>query len=101
MYRLVWEFNVQPQRVAEFETVYGADGRWAEFFKLSADYLGTELYKNVKDSHRFVAVDAWRSRVAYEAFRKSNAVDYATLDTWCRQLLLHERMLGSTDDGRP
>lgn len=100
MYRLVWQFDAQPERVAEFEEIYGAAGRWAEFFKLSPDYLGTELYKNIGDPHRFVAVDSWRSRVAYEAFRKSNASEYSTLDAWCRQLLTHERMLGSTDDGR-
>ena len=100
MYRLVWEFDAQPERVGEFENIYGHHGRWAEFFKQSADYVGTELYKNTADPHRFVAVDVWRSRVAYEAFRKANAAEYSTLDEWCRQLLTHERMLGSTDDGK-
>lgn len=100
MYRLVWEFDAQPERVAEFEKVYSTEGRWAEFFKMSPDYLATDLYKNMRDPCRFVAVDMWRSRAAYEVFRKNNAAEYATLDSWCRQLLVHERMLGSTDDGR-
>jgi len=100
MYRLVWEFDAKPERVADFEKVYAADGRWATFFKQSPDYLGTELYKNVNRPVRFVAVDIWRSRVAYESFRKANSADYAKLDEWCRQLLAHERMLGSTDDGK-
>ena len=100
MYRLVWEFDAKPERVADFEKVYAIDGRWATFFKQSPDYLGTELYKNVTNPTRFVAVDTWRSRVAYEAFRKTKSADYSKLDDWCRQLLAHERMLGSTDDGR-
>lgn len=100
MYRLVWQFDALPQRAAEFEQVYGATGRWAEFFRHSPEYLGTELYKNLDKPHRFVAVDTWRSRVAYEAFRKAKAGEYAALDEWCRDLLAHERMLGSTDDGK-
>ncbi|MGD9842492.1 MAG: antibiotic biosynthesis monooxygenase [Steroidobacteraceae bacterium] len=100
MYRLVWEFDAQPERVADFEMVYSPAGRWATFFNLSPDYLGTELYRNTQHKHRFIAVDQWRSRTAYEAFRKNNATEYATLDEWCRQLLTHERMLGVTDDGK-
>ena len=100
MYRLVWEFDAKPERVADFEKIYNLDGRWATFFKSSPDYLGTELYKNTHDPHRFVAVDVWRSRVTYESFRKANADTYAKLDEWCRQLLSHERMLGTTDDGK-
>jgi heme-degrading monooxygenase HmoA len=100
MYRLVWEFEAAAGRVAEFEQVYSAQGRWVNLFRRSADYLGTELYKHTNNPQRFVAVDIWRSRTAYEAFRKQNAADYAALDQWCRQLLDHERMLGVTDDGK-
>ena len=100
MYRLVWEFDAKPERVADFEKVYSLDGRWTSFFQLSPDYLGTELYRSSTGATRFVTVDTWRSRTAYEAFRKANAAEYATLDEWCRQLLAHERMLGVTDDGR-
>jgi heme-degrading monooxygenase HmoA len=100
MYRLVWEFEAKPERVADFEKVYNSEGRWATFFNLSPDYLGTQLYRNTQDAHRFVLVDLWRSRAAYEAFRKNYAAEYATLDEWCRQLLTHERMLGVTDDGK-
>lgn len=100
MYRLVWEFEAKAGRVAEFEQVYSSQGRWTMFFSRSEDYLGTELYKHTGDPRRFVAVDAWRSRAAYESFRKTNADAYAALDEWCRQLLEHERMLGVTDDGK-
>lgn len=100
MYRLVWEFDAKQERLTDFEQVYSPEGRWVRFFRLSDDYLGTELYRNVRHPQRFIIVDAWRSRQAYEAFRKANAAEYATLDEWCRQLLEHERMLGVTDDGR-
>ena len=100
MYRLVWEFDVHPEKVSDFEQVYSHEGRWVTFFKQSPDYVGTQLYRNTQEPHRFVAVDQWRSRMSYEAFRKQHAEDYASLDTWCRQLLIRERMLGVTDDGK-
>lgn len=100
MYRLVWEFAAAPGRIPEFEQVYSPQGRWANLFRRSPDFLGTELYRHTADSKRFIAVDVWRNRSAYENFRKQNAADYAALDAWCRQLLEHERMLGVTDDGK-
>lgn len=100
MYRLVWEFEVKAGRVGEFEQVYSSKGRWTLFFSRSSDYLGTDLFKHLEDGHRFVAVDTWRSRSAYEGFRKNNAAEYAALDDWCRHLLQRERMLGVTDDGK-
>ena len=100
MYRLVWEFDVHAEKLAEFEQVYSPEGRWAIFFKQSPDYAGTQLYRNTQDARRFIAVDQWRSRISYETFRKQHAEDYATLDQGCRQLLVRERMLGVTDDGK-
>ena len=100
MYRLVWEFDAKPECVTEFELEYGTEGRWAQFFSASPDFLGTELYRNTRAAERFIAVDVWRNRSAYEAFRKANATEYAAIDESCRKLLNHERMLGVTDDGK-
>lgn len=100
MYRIVWEFTARPEKLAEFEHVYGPEGRWSAFFQRSPDYLGTGLFRSTTDAHRFVTVDAWRSRLAYEQFRKAHADDYAALDEWCNTLIERERALGMTDDGR-
>jgi len=100
MYRIVWEFDVKPEQLEEFERVYGPEGLWAKFFRNSPDYVSTELFRSVSSSLRFTTLDTWRSRSTYEAFRKNFATDYATLDAWCARLLEHERTLGVTDDGK-
>lgn len=100
MFRIVWEYDAEPGRLAEFEDVYGPDGKWAEFFRRSPDYISTELFRSTGEPHRFITLDRWRSRTAYEAFRKANSEEYAQLDEWCRRLTAHERMLGMVDDGK-
>jgi hypothetical protein len=100
MYRIVWEFEVKPERAPEFVDIYGPAGKWATFFRKSPDYAGTELFRGTTNALHFVTLDSWRSRVAYEQFRKANADDYAALDDWCEQLIDRERTLGVTDDGR-
>ena len=50
--------------------------------------------------HRYITLDRWRSRAAYEVFRKTFAEDYSRLDEWCERLVEHERTLGVTDDGK-
>ena len=100
MYRIVWEYEAQPERLAEFEDVYGPEGRWAAFFQRSHDYLGTELFRSTTAPAHFVLVDVWKSRVAYEAFRRAHADDYAALDESCQQLRTRERTLGMSDDGK-
>lgn len=100
MYRIVWEYDARPEQLQEFERVYGTDGLWAKFFRNSPDYVGTELFRSTDDKNRFMTLDVWRSRAAYESFRKTFAVDYAHLDEWCARLVEHERTLGVTDDGK-
>jgi heme-degrading monooxygenase HmoA len=100
VYRIVWEYEVRPEAVAEFERVYGADGQWVEFFKRSPAYVETELYKSANTKARFITVDVWRDRPTYEQFRKAFANDYAALDNACDKFLKHERTLGVMDDGK-
>jgi len=46
------------------------------------------------------ACAAWRSRAGYESFRKEQAQEYVRLDELCEKLTLHERILGTVDDGK-
>jgi len=100
MYRIVWEYDVRPEQVAQFEQVYGTEGLWIKLFRNSADHVSTELFRSTDKANRFVTVDSWRSRAAYESFRKTYAADYAHLDEWCERIVEHERTLGVTDDGK-
>ncbi len=100
MYRIVWEYDAEPGRLEDFEQVYGPSGKWVQFFRRSPDYLGTELFRSAASAERFITLDTWRTRAAYESFRKTHAEEYAQLDEWCRALMHHERTLGTVDDGK-
>ena len=59
-----------------FERVYGAEGEWAVFFRRGRAYVGTELLKDVEQPGRYVVVDRWQSRDAYNAFVESHRDEY-------------------------
>jgi hypothetical protein len=100
MYRIVWEYDAEPEHLKEFELVYGPTGKWVEFFRRSPDYVSTELFHSAEVPTRFITLDLWRSRAAYESFRKAYSEEYAQLDEWCGRLTAHERALGTVDDGK-
>ncbi|HYV19998.1 MAG TPA: NUDIX domain-containing protein [Verrucomicrobiae bacterium] len=92
---LVWEFAPAAGREAEFERAYGPDGDWARLFRRDPAYLGTELLRG--PAGRYLTLDRWRTRAAFEAFKKREAVDYAALDRRMEALTSHEASLGTFD----
>ena len=60
----------------EFERVYGPEGEWAEFFRGGAGFVGTELLRDVETPGRYLLVDRWDSRDAYQAFVDGNRDEY-------------------------
>ena len=93
-YHLVWHFETDPARAAEFEAAYGPDGLWAALFRQGDGYLGTELFTAAGGGCRYVTVDRWVSRGSYDAFRMRHAVEYSALDERCKALTLREDFLG-------
>lgn len=98
MYRIVWEFEPEPDRVAEFEREYGSGGAWATFFRRGAGYLDTELFRSATRPSRYLTVDRWTSRSAYEAFRAAFGAEYAALDARCEPLTRSERLLAAAEE---
>ncbi len=94
MYIILWEFQVKADTRAEFESAYASNGTWAELFKKSPNYLGTELLHDENDSSRYLTIDRWVSKGAYEAFRSQWKTDYAQLDEACTELTERESLLG-------
>jgi 8-oxo-dGTP pyrophosphatase MutT (NUDIX family)/heme-degrading monooxygenase HmoA len=92
---LAWEFAPAAGREAEFERAYGPDGDWARLFRRDPEYLGTELLRGA--AGRYLTLDRWRTRAAFEAFKKREAGEYATLDRRMEALTSHEASLGSFD----
>ena len=74
MIALVFTYDVDDS--AEFERVYGPEGDWASFFKGGSGYIGTELLADVEDPRRYLVVDRWESREAYNEFVAANRDEY-------------------------
>ena len=98
MYRIVWEFEPDVARLAEFERDYGSEGAWNALFRRGAGYLGTELVRSPTDPSRYLAVDRWTSRSAYEAFREAFREEYAALDARCAGLTRSERLVSTAEE---
>jgi heme-degrading monooxygenase HmoA len=98
MHAVVWSYRVAPGRDAEFERLYGADGAWAQLFRRSTDYLGTDLYRDTRQPDRYLTVDRWTSRAAYEAFLQAARADYAALDARGDALTVEETRLGALEE---
>jgi heme-degrading monooxygenase HmoA len=71
---LVFTYDVTD--AAEFERVYGPEGEWAQFFRAGRGYVGTELLRDVETPGRYLVVDRWESREAYNEFAAANRDEY-------------------------
>lgn len=69
-------FSYEVRHAEAFERAYGADGEWAQFFRLSAGYIGTELLHDVEIPSRYLVVDRWESAEAYNLFAAERREEY-------------------------
>jgi heme-degrading monooxygenase HmoA len=69
-------FSYEVTDAAGFEPVYGSEGEWARFFRTGKGYVGTELLHDVEHPGRYLVVDRWESREAYNAFVEANRDEY-------------------------
>ncbi len=69
-------FSYEARDPEEFERVYGPDGEWAAFFRTGDGYVGTELLRDVENPGRYVVIDRWASREAYQAFVEGRREEY-------------------------
>jgi heme-degrading monooxygenase HmoA len=90
----VWEFQVKPEAIAVFESIYGPAGAWAQLFRQSPDYRGTELIRDLDRPGRYLTLDHWTSREALQGFKQVNHAEYAALDKQCQSLTEREGSLG-------
>jgi heme-degrading monooxygenase HmoA len=95
MFVVVWQFEIADEKVAAFETAYGADGSWAQLFRTSPAYLGTELLRDAYIAGSYLTIDRWESEEAFRAFRKDHDQEYETLDRASDDLTSRETRIGA------
>jgi heme-degrading monooxygenase HmoA len=91
---IAWEFRPKAGAAERFEEVYGPEGLWARFFAQGEGYVGTELNRDLKDPRRYLTLDLWVSKAAYDKFRADHAAEYQAIDAQCEALTEHEAELG-------
>ncbi|MBL8102068.1 MAG: antibiotic biosynthesis monooxygenase [Anaerolineales bacterium] len=94
MYLILWEYHVKLEAREKFEQIYSPTGAWAELFQNGAGYLGTELLLDETDPQKYLTIDLWVSKEAYESFLERWKQEYEMLDKQCAGLTKHEVPLG-------
>ena len=74
---------------------YGPDGAWAQLFRSSQKYLGTELLRDAYVPGSYLTIDRWESEDDFRAFRKQNDKAYEALDRACDNLTSRETRIGA------
>src|SRR6266700_2136231 len=97
----VWEFRVSGQKLRAFEKAYGPNGDWTRLFSRGDGYIRTELIRDPKTTGRYVSLDFWRSRQAFERFKKQNLAAYKALDKKCNSLTKSEKLIGEFEAMEP
>lgn len=103
MYVIIWQFEVLPERVEEFERVYGSQGEWAGLFSRASGYMGTTLSRETESHAMYVTFDYWRTEEDFIRFSAAFQEAYNVLDRYCAPLTLHQRRIGAfvMDDVHP
>lgn len=93
-YIYIWTYLVREECITEFVREYGPDGAWVKLFRSAMGYLGTELLQDRENPRRFVTIDRWESREAFETFRTQRAAEFESIDRRCERLTTEETHIG-------
>jgi len=91
---IVWEFHPKPERVEEFEKIYGPDGDWATLFRKSPHYHRTILTRDLNFAGRYLLTDIWDDHASFNEFKNTFREEYDRLDSMCESLILQEIRIG-------
>lgn len=94
MFVIAWQFDVLPEKAAEFEQQYGSQGIWRDLFARSQGYIGTRLLRDSARTQRYVTLDLWASEAAFREFQKRYRKEYEELDAELEKLTTAEVRLG-------
>ena len=95
MFVVVWQFEIAEDKIPAFEAAYGTEGSWAQLFRTSPGYLGTELLRDAYVPGLYLTIDRWASEDAFRAFRKDQDAAYEQLDRACDALTQSETRIGA------
>ena len=95
MFVVVWQFEIAEEKISAFDAAYGPEGSWAQLFRTSSAYQGTELLRDAYVPGSYLTIDRWASEEAFRAFRKDHDAEYEALDRACDALTGRETRVGA------
>jgi len=95
MFVVVWRFEVAEENLAGFEAAYGPEGSWAQLFRTSPHYQGTELLRDAYVPGVYLTIDRWSSEGEFRAFRREHDQEYERQDRACDALTAKETRIGA------
>jgi len=93
----VWSYEVRYGSEVDFEKLYGPAGGWAQLFRKSPNYLGTDLLRDRKKKYRYLTVDRWDSEQAHRTFVSEHREEFDELDRQGEALTKNESLIGNFD----
>ncbi len=66
MVAVVWQFEVRPGEIDQFEQLYGVDGPWTKLSRRSRSFLGSSFLRDFAVEGRYLLVEYWGEMVVYE-----------------------------------
>jgi heme-degrading monooxygenase HmoA len=95
MFVVVWQFEIAEEKIAAFEAAYGPEGPWAQLFRSSPEYQGTDLLRDAYVQGNYLTIDRWASEQAFRSFRKDHDAEYEAVDRDCDALVSRETRIGA------
>ena len=80
MIALVWQFEIEPGKTAEFEKFFGAGGPWAEIARRDRAYLGASFIRNLGDPIQYMLTEYWSEIVVYQRHHHLFESDFVLLE---------------------
>jgi heme-degrading monooxygenase HmoA len=94
-------YSYEARDPRDFESVYGPSGEWAEFFGRGRGYVGTELLRELDNPGRYLVIDRWESREAFDQFAAEHQAEYFRRSEEAGVYYLQELQLGVYEQVRP
>jgi pullulanase/glycogen debranching enzyme len=91
---IVWQIDVRPSLVEQFEQFYGADGPWTKLSRKSRSFLGSSFLKDLAHDARYLLVEYWSEMVIYEKHLEDFRNDLRSLETERAQFVLKVESVG-------
>jgi heme-degrading monooxygenase HmoA len=88
-------FSYEVGDAEGFVRVFGPEGDWAAFFRGARRYVGTELLHDVEEPGRYLVIDRWETREAYNAFVEAHRDEYMRRVDETRFLFRQELRVGT------